>query len=334
MQRAVLRILDANLDRSREGLRVIEEWCRFGLEDPGLSNICKHLRQELAGWHSAAMRQARDTPADPGTALTHPQESQRQDINHLLLANFARVQEGLRVLEEYAKLLDESAMAGAMKQMRYQVYAIESQMLGSRRLEHPLYLVTSPQPNLLEVVEKALQGGLRLVQYRDKTADNSVRLENARQLQRLCHQYQATFIVNDHIDVALAVDADGVHLGQQDFPMDVARRLMGPGKIIGRSTTNIAELEGAIAEGADYIGVGPVYETPTKPGKTAAGDAYLAYAKAHAPMPWYAIGGVDADNLAAVMAMGADRVAVVRAIMAAPDPTSVTQTLITQLAAV
>jgi thiamine-phosphate pyrophosphorylase len=333
MQRAVLRILDANLDRSREGLRVIEEWCRFGLEDPDSTNTCKHLRQELGGWHSAAMRQARDTPADPGTTLTHPQESQRQNVEILLLANFARVQEGLRVLEEYAKLHDE-AMASAMKQIRYQVYALESQMLGSRRLEHQLYLVTSPQPNLLEVVEKALQGGLRLVQYRDKTADNSVRLENARQLQQLCQQYQATFIVNDHIDVALAVDADGVHLGQQDFPMDVARRLMGPGKIIGRSTTNIAELEGAIAEGADYIGVGPVYETPTKPGKTAAGDAYLAYAKAHAPMPWYAIGGVDAENLEAVMAMGADRVAVVRAIMAAPDPTSVTQTLITQLAAV
>ncbi len=356
MERALLRILDANLDRSREGLRVIEEWCRFGLEDRDLVAICKDLRQQLASWHSAAMRSARDTPGDPGTDLTHAQEALRADINQVLQANLARVQESLRVLEEYGKV-GHPEMAAAVKPMRYQVYALESRLLGARGGLGPwsksserqaptdpgasmmqqlqaarLYLVTSPEPNLIAVVEAALQGGLRLVQYRDKTADNGVRLENARQLRSLCTQYGAVFIVNDHLDLALAVDADGVHLGQQDYPIDVARRLLGSDKIIGRSTTNPTEMQRAIDEQADYIGVGPVYETPTKAGKAAAGHEFVRYAAAHAPMPWYAIGGVDGSNLDSVLAAGAQRVSVVRAIMQADDPLRVTQQLVAKLA--
>jgi thiamine-phosphate pyrophosphorylase len=349
MERALLRILDANLDRSREGLRVIEEWCRFGLEDRDLVAICKDLRQELAGWHSAAMRSARDTPGDPGTDLTHAQEATRADINQVLQANLARVQESLRVLEEYGKV-GHPEMAAAVKLMRYQVYTLESRLLGEsgglgggsaidrgslmmQQLQAAqLYLVTSPEPNLIPVVEAALQGGLRLVQYRDKTADNGVRLQNARQLRSLCTQYGAVFIVNDHIDLALAVDADGVHLGQQDYPIDVARQLLGSDKIIGRSTTNPTEMQRAIDEQADYIGVGPVYETPTKAGKAAAGHEFVRYAAAHAPMPWYAIGGVDVGNLDAVLAAGAQRVSVVRAIMQADDPRRVTQQLVAKLA--
>jgi thiamine-phosphate pyrophosphorylase len=336
MERALLRILDANLDRSREGLRVIEEWCRFGLEDTALTQVCKNLRQELARWHSPEIRSARDTPGDPGTVLTHPQEATRSDIQQVLLANLARVQESLRVLEEYGKV-DSPDLAAAVKQMRYQVYTLESQLIGrshlQRLLDARLYLVTSPEPNLIPIVEAALKGGLRLVQYRDKNTENGLRLENARQLKALCQTYGAVFIVNDHIDLALAVDANGVHLGQQDYPMDVARRLLGDQKIIGRSTTNPAEMQRAIDEKADYIGVGPVYETPTKAGKAASGHEYVRYAATHAPMPWYAIGGVDAENLDAVLDAGAQRVSVVRAIMQADDPTAVTQQLVAKLAA-
>jgi thiamine-phosphate pyrophosphorylase len=99
-QPALCRILDANLDRSREGLRIIEEWCRFGLNSADLAGECKQLRQELAAWHVAELRSARDTPADPGTELTHPQEEQRSSLQQLLEANFSRVEEALRVLEE------------------------------------------------------------------------------------------------------------------------------------------------------------------------------------------------------------------------------------------
>ncbi|MFM2430744.1 MAG: Thiamine-phosphate synthase [Cyanobacteriota bacterium] len=334
--RALLRILDANLDRAREGLRVIEEWCRFGLERADLTDRCKDLRQQLGQWHSDAMRAARDTPGDPGTQLTHAQETQREDITQVLRVNLARVQESLRVLEEYGKV-DRVEFAAAVKQIRYQVYTLESALFHQPKMSvlqaAQLYLVTSPEPNILHVVEAALNGGLRLVQYRDKNADNAKRYDMAMKLKFLCQQYGAVFIINDHIDLALAVDADGVHLGQQDYPIEVARRLLGPEKIVGRSTTNPTELAKAIAEKADYIGVGPVYETPTKAGKAAAGHEYVAYAKAHAPMPWYAIGGIDAGNISTVIEAGATRASVVRAIMQASDPKQVTQQFVAQLAA-
>ncbi|MDX2216453.1 MAG: thiamine phosphate synthase [Oculatellaceae cyanobacterium bins.114] len=334
IESAIYRILDANLDRAREGLRIIEEWCRFGLNHTSLTADCKQLRQELARWHSAEIRAARDTPGDPGTELTHPNESQRTDLQHVLQANFCRVQEALRVLEEYGKLYSLE-MAAACKQMRYRVYTLESQLIGSQRhhklARSHLYLVTSPQDNLFSVVEAALQGGLPLVQYRDKSTDDTTRLHNAAKLKEICHRYDALFIMNDRIDLALAVDADGVHLGQQDVPIAFARQLLGSHRIIGRSTTNPDEMHRAIQEGADYIGVGPVYETPTKAGKAAAGHDYIRHAVAHSPVPWFAIGGIDANNVNDVLASGAERVAVVRSIMHAEDPTLITQFFLSQL---
>ncbi|MBD2293438.1 thiamine phosphate synthase [Anabaena sphaerica FACHB-251] len=334
IQQVVYRILDANLDRAREGLRIIEEWCRFGLNDAQLAETCKHLRQEVSNWHSAQIRAARDTPGDPGTVLTHPQEEQRSSITSLLQANFCRVQEALRVLEEYGKLHDAN-MGKVFKQMRYQVYTLESTLMGHQRHQllwrSHLYLVTSPVDNLLETVEASLKGGLTLLQYREKTADDLIRLQRARKLKQLCHDYGALFIINDRVDLALAVDADGVHLGQQDMPIAVARQLLGPQRLIGRSTTNQQEMQGAITEGADYIGVGPVYETPTKVGKAAAGLNYVSYAAKNCSIPWFAIGGIDASNINDVIDAGAQRVAVVRSLMQAEQPTLVTQYFISQL---
>jgi thiamine-phosphate pyrophosphorylase len=322
--KAIQRILDANLDRAREGLRIIEEWCRFGLNDSQLAQECKHLRQEVANWHSPDLRLARDTAGDIGTALSHPQEERRSSLEHLLQANLCRVQESLRVLEEYGKLY-QPEMGTAFKQMRYRAYVLESQLLGYRRRqqlrESSLYLVTSPSEQLFSVVEAALQGGLSLVQYRDKNAEDVVRLANAEKLCQLCHQYGALFLLNDRADIALAVGADGVHLGQQDIPISLARQILGPHCLIGRSTTNPQEMQNAIAEGADYIGVGPVYETPTKAGKAAAGLEYVRYAAESSSVPWFAIGGIDLENVGDVIAAGAKQVAAVRAIMQAENPT-------------
>lgn len=334
MQPALYRILDANLDRAREGLRVIEEWCRFGLEEVALTEQCKHWRQELAQWHHPELRSARNTPDDPGTALTHPQEAIRSSIEQVLQANFARVEEALRVLEEYGKVY-RSEMASAVKQMRYEVYTLESRLLSihrRQRLESArLYLVTSPSDDLFTTVEAALKGGLTLVQYRDKEADDLVRLRNAEKLRQLCRSYDALFIVNDRVDLALAVDADGVHLGQEDLPLEWARRVLGQHKIIGRSTHSPEQLENAIAEGADYVGVGPVYETPTKEGRPAAGLEYVRHAAEHCSIPWYAIGGIDIENVHEVLDAGAERVSVVRAIMRSDQPTYATQFFVAQL---
>ncbi len=331
---AIARILDANLDRAREGLRVVEEWCRLGLENSHCAENCKQMRQEIAHWHTSDLRMARDTPNDPGTHLSHPQEAIRETIEQLLQANLCRVQEALRVLEEYGKLYDPN-MGNAFKKIRYQVYTLESELLQPycyQKLKNSaVYLVTSSTENLFKIVESALQGGLSLVQYRKKNIDDIIRIEMAQKLCELCHKYDALFIVNDRADIALEVNADGVHLGQQDIPIALAKRILGPNKIIGRSTTNPQEMAKAIAEGADYIGVGPVYATPTKPDKQAAGLDYIKYATKHSPIPWFAIGGIDENNLTEVMASGATQVAVVRAIMEADDPKKTTQKLLKNL---
>lgn len=332
---AILRILDANLDRAREGVRIIEEWCRFGLNDAQLTEECKQIRQELGRWHTPDIRAARDTPGDPGTELSHPQEEHRSGLDQVLVVNFSRVQEALRVLEEYGKV-GHGELASSAKQLRYRTYTLESQLVGQQRLQKlrrsHLYLVTSPVENIFATVEAALRGGLTLVQYRDKERDDESRYHIASKLCQICHQYNALFIVNDRVDLALAVNADGVHLGQQDMPVAFARKLLGPQRILGRSTTNPDEMRRALEEGADYIGVGPVYETPTKAGKAAAGLDYVRYAVENSPVPWFAIGGINTENVNAVIGAGAQRVSVVRAIMEAPDPTLATQFFLAQLA--
>ncbi len=333
-QTAIYRILDANLDRAREGLRTIEEWYRFGLDNQSMANSCKQMRQELARCHKQEYKMARDTTNDVGTQLTHPQEETRENLTGVLQANLSRVQEALRVLEEYAKLSD-SQFAQTMKQMRYQVYTLESELLNKSPKpllsECSLYLVTSGVENLVEVVESALKGGLKLVQYRSKNDDDRVRFQQAQALKDLCDRYNALFLVNDRVDIALAVDADGVHLGQTDLPVTFARQILGKDKIIGQSTTSPEEMAKSLATDIDYIGVGPVHETPTKAGKKASGLEYVRYAVENATVPWFAIGGIDGSNVEDVVKAGAKGVAVVRAIMIADNPQTETENILRKL---
>jgi thiamine-phosphate pyrophosphorylase len=338
------RLIDANLDRAREGLRVMEEWARFALERPDLVWRCKDLRQRLGQLHYDRYKLARDAAGDPAAGLAHPAQVGRRDGPAIVAANAARVQEALRVLEEFGRLVDGD-LAAAAAACRYSLYDLEVALLRATKNQDDrrtrlarcrLYLVTSPVPQLAPVVEQCLQAGLRLVQYRAKpgpTVDGAEfedrqRLEQARQLRRLCLEYGALFLINDRIDLALAVDADGVHLGQGDLPVAVARRLLGPERLIGCSTHAIPELRQAVIDGCDYVGVGPVQATPTKPGREPVGLAYVAAAAQECPVPFFAIGGIDAYNLAEVQAAGATRVAVVRALTEAPNPALNTKTLL------
>jgi thiamine-phosphate pyrophosphorylase len=349
---AGLRLLDSNLDRAREGLRVLEDWCRFALDRPDLVARTKDLRQRLGRQHHERFKLARHSASDPAAGLTHPAQLQRLDDSAVLAANAARVQEALRVLEEFGRR-DEPELAREAAAIRYLVYDLEVDLIQASRLglgrrellrRAHLYLVTSPVPNLEAVVAAALAAGVRLVQYRAKepgspgaTAaaplDDFQRLQQARQLKTLCAQAGALFLINDRIDIALAVEADGVHLGQGDLPPAVARRLLGPERLIGRSTHRIEQLRQAVSDGCDYVGVGPVKATPTKPGREPVGLAYVSQAAAEAPIPCFAIGGIDSTNLAAVRAAGGTRVAVVRAITEAADPAAATKALLAALEA-
>ena len=336
---AIRRLLDANLDRAREGLRVLEDWCRFGLDSAPLVSRCKDLRQRLGRLHRQEYKWARHTAGDSAAGMAHPAQASRLDAAAVLAANAARVQEALRVLEEFGRL-EDPALAREAAAIRYILYDLEVELLslfpgaGGRRerlARCHLYLVTRPRPDLEQVVASALEAGVRLVQYRAKQADDRTRLAEATALRELCRRHGALFLVNDRLDLALAVDADGVHLGQDDVPPAVARRLLGPECLIGRSTHDPDQLRQAIADGCDYVGVGPVHATPTKPGREPVGLAYVRQAAAEATLPWFAIGGIEASNLEAVRQAGASRVAVVRAITDAADPAAASRELLRAL---
>ena len=173
-----------------------------------------------------------------------------------------------------------------------------------------------------------------MFQLRAKDAPDAEILDEARVARDLCVQAGAVFILNDRPDLVAATGADGVHLGQDDMPTEQARQLLGAGRLIGLSTHDPAQIDAANEAGADYIGVGPVHVTPTKPGRPAVGTELVRYAAAHAKVPWFAIGGVDATTIGAVTGAGATRVAVVRAVAEAPDPAAATAALAAHLGAV
>jgi thiamine-phosphate pyrophosphorylase len=184
-----------------------------------------------------------------------------------------------------------------------------------------LYLCTPIRPDLAEFAEAVYGAGVDVLQLRDKEAEAVPLLEAAAVLGAAAARHGALFAVNDRADVALAADADILHLGQGDLPMAWARRIVGDGVLLGRSTHDLEQAQDAIAEGWDYFAVGPVYPTATKPDRPAVGTTVLkAVSALNAQVPWFAIGGIDPSNLAEVTHAGATRVVVVRAITNSADP--------------
>jgi thiamine-phosphate pyrophosphorylase len=171
----------------------------------------------------------------------------------------------------------------------------------------------------------ALRGGVDLVQLRIKDADDATILRGAEDVRDACADAGALFLLNDRPDLVEAAGADGVHVGQDDVSIARARELVGPSRIVGVSTHGPDDL--GRSQGADYAGVGPVYATPTKPGRPAVGLDYVRHAAAHARLPWFAIGGIDASSVAEVVRAGATRIAVVRAITQADDPEAAARAL-------
>jgi thiamine-phosphate pyrophosphorylase len=196
-----------------------------------------------------------------------------------------------------------------------------------------LYFVCDRRPGgrpLAGVLAAALRGGVDVFQLRDKRATDAEVLAAAAQARELCSAVGALLIVNDRPDLAVAAGADGVHVGQDDVPIAAARAVVGPERIVGRSTHEPAQLAAcAVPPAPDYVAVGPVHATPTKPGRPATGIDYVRHAAASAPagLPWFAIGGIDSVTVAGVAAAGARRIVVVRAIAEAPDPESAAREL-------
>lgn len=205
------------------------------------------------------------------------------------------------------------------------------------RLPTPLYVVldrsVSRGRELPALLDQVLAGGCRLVQLREKALPPVDLYPLAQALRQRCREAGATFIVNDRVDLALAVDADGVHLGQEDLPARAARRILRPGMLLGISTHDPAQAAQAVADGADYVAVGSMFPTGTKAGFQLVGPGLVRELRPRVPVPLVGIGGITPDNVGEVIGAGADGAAVISAVCAAPDPAAATRRFLDRIAA-
>jgi len=336
------RVLDANFNRSREALRVLEDYCRFVHDDAFLTNEIKAARHALA---EAAKRlparlllASRDTPGDVGTSATASGEYQRSTPLDVARVNLKRLQESLRSLEEFGKLFGPE-LARELEAVRYRSYTIERTLAFNhdareRLRDARLYvLLTGAQcvASLEQTIAQAAAGGASVFQLREKKLTDRELVDRARDVRRWTRQAAALFIVNDRPDIARLVEADGVHLGQDDLPVREARRILGAEPLIGVSTHSLDQVRQVVRDGADYLGVGPVFPSSTKSFESFPGLGFVEEATAETSLPAFALGGIGPNNLAKVVAAGARRVAVSSCIASADDPEAVARSLLAAL---
>ena len=336
----VLRIIDANANRAREALRVMEEAARFILDDAALVDPIKQLRHDLAAALApvAGLEASRDTPGDVGRTISTRSELSRGSVADVATAAGKRLSEALRAIEEYGKTLGESAagLSGAIESLRYRGYDLEHRLnralaTGEARQWRLCVLISAalcPGGEWRRVVEAAVDAGADCIQLREKTTDGDEMLRRARELVALCRPRGVSVIVNDRPDVALLAGADGVHLGQTDLPCAEARKLVGGQLLIGVSTSRLEEAKQALRDGADYCGVGPMFPTTTKRKDVIVGPDYLREYVAWGRLPHLAIAGVTPANVGRLVGAGAEGAAVSSAVCAADDPGAVVRQLL------
>ena len=323
----ISQIIDANLDRAREGLRVLEDWARFGLGKEDLVVKIKNFRQILGKNHLEVYKISRNHVEDQCKGLTHVEQTNRKSPSNIISSNSARVQEALRVIEEFSRN-HNNKLSKIASDMRYEVYSLEIELLNfniRKRSEsvisdNNLYLITDNRPNLLEIIEKILLGGVKIIQHRFKDGKDKDNLKEAKAIKNLCKKYNSLFIVNDRVDIALASNADGVHLGQNDIEITTARKLLGNSKIIGISANNSNDITEAIKNGCDYIGIGPVFESSTKKNKEPLGVENIKALTKDINIPWFAIGGINKENISYLKNHGISKVAIVSGLLNSEDP--------------
>lgn len=321
------RIIDANINRASEALRVLEEWVRFNCDNKQYSEKLKNTRHEINNTFSkyTNLILSRESTNDVGKEISN--NSKRQFEKDIIRANCKRLEEALRVLCEYGQTLGTNI--SNIEKCRFETYTLEKDLVieekSNRLKKAKLYLVTSrdnfkTETDFIAAITSAVSGGVDIVQLREKKETEEKTLALAIKIKESLINTNALFIVNDRLDIALSSGADGVHLGQDDLPADKAREITPPGFLIGLSTHKPEQGERALKTSADYLGVGPVFKTPTKPDYTPAGFDYVEWANKNIKLPWFAIGGIDELNVSKVISKGASRVAVVRAIMNSENP--------------
>ena len=343
MERAIYRIIDANFNRCREALRVMEEFCRFGLDNRSLSGRAKQLRHRLCGAVSKidadTLINCRDSAGDVGSDIKVVGQLKRVDLKSCFVAACKRASEALRALAETSQMIEPEVHAECEK-LRFDVYTLEKDVLAASRAFDRLsgmrlyVLVTVEagfdEAEILKIVQQCAAGGADCIQLRCKGLDDKSMVGLGSQFVDVCKEAGVLSIVNDRADIAIACGADGVHLGKEDLSIEHVRRLGTKPLIVGLTTHNLGELDEAIAAGADYVGLGPAFATATKPSLNAAGLGYIEQAvkRLDGSGVWHvAIGGINESNIESVLQAGAGAVAVCGAVTKADDVVNACQQL-------
>jgi len=324
----VYRILDANLNRSREALRVLEDFVRFNISNKALTAKLKTLRHRLSRFFIAQEKKLlsfRDAIQDVGKDLDKGNKRTRS-LKDVITANFKRLEESLRSIEECSRTFDVS-LSNNTRHLRFDAYTLEKEILLSfmkaekLRLAQ-LYVLLDPNVTsdaLPDVAKKSIDGGADILQLRAKELNDHSLFALATKIKAISSQSGRLFIINDRVDIAQAVDADGVHLGKDDLPIRVARKILGDDKIVGGTSHSLNEANYLAKEGADYISVGPMFPSNTKPNIKPFGFSYLKQALKEIEIPVFAIGGITSENVEKITNAACQRVAVCAGVILQDD---------------
>lgn len=331
----VWRALDASANRAGEALRVLEDVVRFVLDDLHLTRLVKGLRHDLAdvlaNGDLARRARARDVGADVGPQVAGVEALPRISAGDLVAANAARAAQALRTLQECALVL-LPPLAARFEGLRYRLYDLEKWILVALRARDRFAAVTlcvlvdgrRDRDAFGRLVEGLFGAGVRMVQVRDKSLGVAALADRTALAVDLARRRggpeRPIVVVNDRPDVALATHADGVHVGADDLPVAMVRRVVGPDLLVGRTAHGLEEARAAVLAGADSLGVGPCFPSSTKTFTTHAPREFLAAVATSIPLPSFAIGGVTIDRLDELLATGLERVAVAAAITDSDDP--------------
>ena len=356
---SVYRILDAAINRAGEGMRVVEDYVRMVVEDKHLSGQLKQLRHDLtqsvASIEPQSRIAARDTLGDVGCQIETESEYQRGDSNvtsnsgaqaqgvsgdgggapnpasGLVQANLARAQQALRTIEEFSKTIDPE-IAKRVEQLRYRTYTIEKAVLTTvvslnNFSGENLYVLVDGcdwaadgDAKLLTLTRQLIDAEVDVIQLRDKTLTDRQLVDAGRAIAGLVRGTSTRLIMNDRADLAVAAGANGVHLGQDDLEVADARRIVGAARIVGVSTHSISQARQAVLDGANYIGVGPVFESTTKSFAQHVGLELIQEVVKEIQLPAFAIGGINLENVGQIADAGMSRVALSAAVAKAVDP--------------
>jgi len=340
MEHAVYRIIDANFNRAREAIRVVEEFCRFSLNSVPLTERARQIRHELSAaigkLDAGRLISSRDTLGDVGLGKTVERQLARGNLKDCFTAGCKRLTEALRVLAEMTQTQDRS-VAETIEKLRYAAYTLEKDIvLFSDAFEKfqgvGLYvIITSNLPaDVISLACKCAAGGADCIQLRAKAIEDDKLFAIAVEFVRICKDAGVLSIINDRVDIAVASGADGVHLGQNDLPVECARKLQLAPLIIGKSTHSLKQLRAACEERPGYAALGPVFTTETKPTAKAVGLDFVRQAAevlADTGVCNVAIGGITLDNVEDVLRAGAKAIAVCAAVTKASDPAAACRAL-------